>query len=270
MTIALPPYMIGEIRSIIRNRNLSPRGVDVNFFNETADETNVSKATPENINSCADEFLKDVLGRARTLTEYCRRLTTVPGDVAKALDSFARSANEMHTCDIANDMVMDDTNNIEEMVTNNPVEIVTNLNVNVKDVEKLRAGMIQLQARVRGGHVRDHQITCADHQMQSTYDDNDEEAYIDSEVYDEQNTLHSGFDELYPPIETVNVTDEQFKAHVVQPFLDSRYFMEFGNGVPCAQGHVACDCDDRSEDQDMVIVGMLKGALFAYLAAKLS
>lgn len=46
-------------------------------------------------------------------------------------------------------------------------------------------------------------------------------------------------------------------------------FMEFGNGVPCAEGHVACGCDDRSEDQDMVIVGMLKGALFAYIAAKL-
>eukprot|EP00956_Cyclotella_meneghiniana_P032200 scaffold87397_cov70-Cyclotella_meneghiniana.AAC.11 len=33
--ISLPPQAIGEIRSIISNRNTSPRGVNVNHYNKS-------------------------------------------------------------------------------------------------------------------------------------------------------------------------------------------------------------------------------------------
>lgn len=264
--------MIEEIRTIIRNRNQSPRGVDTNVFisfDATANEADGIKATPENINSCANEFLNNVMERTQTLVEHCYRMTTLPGDVAKALDSFAQSENYMHKCDIGDD-AMENTDNLVEIAS---------------AVSSISSSPVE---RVRGAHARAAVgVTDEDYVMEEEVDetDDDEEVmeeetdeeetndegrkiFIDSEVYDERNTLHPVFDEMYPPIETMNLTDEQFKSDVLPPFLNR---VELGNGVPCAECEQLhqCGCVGRS-DIEMVIVGMLKSALYAYLAAKLA
>ena len=100
-----------------------------------------------------------------------------------------------------------------------------------------------------------------------------------------QNTATPIFDVAYPPIgECINLTDEQFKDEIFFSIFNNeerrstkcqivigKSCVPIGNGVPCSLGHIACDCEDRSdEEQEMVVMGMMKRATYAYLVAKLS
>lgn len=262
MNISLPPEVIYDISYIIkRTRNTSPRGVadGINsFFNESD-----AKIAPEHINACANQFLKDVMQRARTFTDHCHRMTTVPGDVAKALDSYAETeAKADENKSIAYDYVLE-----EEAEAQRDEDAATNVgDVNLQDIQKLRSGMIQLQARVRGAQVRDHEIIYD----RSESDFGDEEVYIDSSIYDEENTTAQIFDATYPPIENISLPDEMFKQDVLLPFLQVLGNAHYG-GVQLGNiGQRAEDYSYTVTDDDSVIVGMLKRATYAYLCKTLS
>jgi hypothetical protein len=143
----------------------------------------------------------------------------------------------------------------------------------VKDVKKLRAGMIRLQAVVRGAQVRDQDIPLDEESSEKEDSFDDDESFIDSSVYDVQNSFSPVFNRACPPVDSIELENEQFKRLVLLPLFENVfrfYSPQLGNGVPCAKGHVDCDCEDRSPDADMVIVGMLKRATYAYIVQTLS
>ena len=183
-------------------------------------------------------------------TEYCHRMTIVPGDVAKALDSYAETeANADKNLNIACDFLS------EEEETEAQVCSTSNVGeVNSQNIEKLLSGITQLQARVRGAWIRDHEILCD----KSESDFNDEEIFIDSSIYLEQSTTAEIFDAVYPPIENIHLSDAQFKQEVLLPFFEHEF---------------RCHIDTEYVDDaggNLVIVGMLKRATFAYLCKTLS
>jgi hypothetical protein len=192
------------------------------------------------------------------------RMTVVPNDVALALDGFAEEETQAHEI---KEMALE----VLEEEAESPImaEVVTDMDINESDAETACHGVIRLQARVRGAQVRDHELPYAS----EAYSNEEEDYGYDdrSSVYNEQNTDFPIFNATYLPVEDIEMTDKQFKLEVMVPLLREMDFrLTLGNGVYCAQGHVACDCEDRDVDQDMAIVGMLKRATYAFLAKELA
>lgn len=193
------------------------------------------------------------------------RITVVPNDVANALDGFAKDETEKAAAEAAenNRAALDYV--IEDETDDTSLEADYHMNIQLQDVEKVLNGMIKLQARIRGAQVRDDEL------LYDSESEPDEESIYDG-VYNCQNSQSPTFYEAYPACELIHLTDDQFKRDVLMPFLRDKWFANpLGNGVQCDKGHVACDCICRCrEDEDMVIVGMLKRAVYAYLAKELA
>lgn len=313
---------INEIRQLVNQRNTSPRGVaDANnFFTTTTnnqggcnttntndkedgscryDVTITMVNTPDiDIDTCTTKFIKDVMTKAVTITEHFGRMTIVPCDVAMALECIAGQEQQQQSSSTAAventiDNMDDDDDEDEEMnETKVNSSAATSTEIQVHDIEKVRSGIIQLQATVRGVQVRDGQTLDYDCMLSSDDDDSndgneldDDDIRYDNTGYDAENTATPIFDVAYPPIgECINLTDEQFKDEIFFSIFNNeerrstkcqivigKSCVPIGNGVPCSLGHIACDCEDRSdEEQEMVVMGMMKRATYAYLVAKLS
>lgn len=221
-------------------------------MNHFFDKRDNEKATPENINRYTDQFLKDVACKALALMEYCYRLTLYPGDVARALDMFAEveGGNDALVADesiSALESMMDDEKDDEASnATANP-------KVMVRDIETLRAGVIQLQARVRGASVRSHELLFGD---ANNFFSDDEISVIDSTVYDLHNTSCPAFDYAYPAVETIYLSDEQFRRDVLLRAGFENSAVPFHHALQ-SEGHE-------------IIVSMLKRASYAFIVKKLS
>ena len=317
----LSSQYINEIRQLVNQRNTSPRGVaDANnFFTTTPNQggcnTIINKNDKEDgscrydvtitkvdIDTCTTKFIKDAMTKAVTITEHFGRMTIVPCDVAMALDCIAgqeqqqkSSSSTAAAVDDKIDNIDDDDDEDEEMnETKVNSSATTSVEVKVHDIEKVRSGIIKLQANVRGVKVRDGQTLDYDCMLSSDdddsndgneLDDDDDDIRHDDTGYDAENTATPIFDVAYPPIVgNIDLTDEQFKDEIFFSIFNNegrrstkcqivigRSCVPIGNGVPCSMGHIACDCEDRSdEEQEMIVMGMMKRATYAYLVAKLS
>ena len=258
------------------------------------DATITKVNTPDiDIDTCTTKFIKDVMTKAVTITEHFGRMTIVPCDVAMALECIAGQEQQQQKSSSSTGAAVENTiDNMEDDEEMNETKVnssaATSVEVQVHDIEQVRSGIIQLQATVRGVQVRDGQTLDYDCMLSSddddSNDDDDDDIRHDT-GYDAENTATPIFDVAYPPIgECINLTDEQFKDEIFFSIFNNeerrstkcqivigKSCVPIGNGVPCSLGHIACDCEDRSdEEQEMVVMGMMKRATYAYLVAKLS
>ena len=267
----LSSQSIEEILLVASQRNTSPRGVadDGNFFDSSSndnDQNNNVKSEKGTTRSQADidtytaVFLQDVIKIALTIMEHRRAMTMVPSDAAEALDFFARQQStnvdlsEKFTQWTADNDDMDEDDNDEAM----------NVDIKDQDVEKVSTGIIQLQALFRGKQVRDRETLHYD-------SDSDEE---DVNQMNLQNTSTPIFDSVFPPVENISLSDEEFKYQTFLPLFNdedtypSSMITIYNSCIPIGDG--INSADDGRNGGEMVVMGMMKRATYAFLVSKLS
>ena len=282
-------------------KNDSPRGVAdataTTFFAAaaTANSTNndkdgaceIKQGAPQQqlsdaaINHFTTQFITEIISNAITMMEYCGRMTLCPGDVTKSLDLFARQQAIDGACD--SDIMSSDADIMDEDEDEDDEAriVVSSSKVDVSDIEKVRSGIIKLQAQVRGANVRtetnDHVLTDYDSDSSSEdFDDDMEEVpYINDMKYNLQNTNASTFDEVYPTVDSMDIlSDEEYKNQVFMPTFDKgmndseivigRSLISIGDGT----SHNEEDADD--DGREMIVMGMAKRATYAYLVKRMS
>ena len=259
-------------------KNDSPRGVAdataTTFFAAaaTANSTNndkdgaceIKQGAPQQqlsdaaINHFTTQFITEIISNAITMMEYCGRMTLCPGDVTKSLDLFARQQAIDGACD--SDIMSSDADIMDEDEDEDDEAriVVSSSKVDVSDIEKVRSGIIKLQAQVRGANVRteknDHVLTDYDSDSSSEdFDDDDMEEVLE---YNLQNTGTPTFDEVYPTVDSMAVlSDEEYKNQVFVP--------TFGEGEDDSKIVII----GRSP---ILVMGVMKRATYAYLVKRMS
>ena len=286
-------------------KNNSPRGVAdataTTFFADaaTANSTcnNDSKdgaceikqgAPPQQLSDAAinhftTQFITEIISNAITMMEYCGRLTLCPGDVAKSLDLFARQQaidGDDGACD--SDIMSSDVADImdEDEDDEARIEVSSSKVVGVSDIEKVCSGIIKLQAQVRGVNVRteknDHVLTDYDSDSSEDFDDDMEEVpYINDMKYNLQNTDTPTFDEVYPTVDSMAVlSDEEYKNQVFMPTFDEgedgSSFVIGRSLISIGDGTSHNEEDDEDDGREMIVMGMMKRATYAYLVKRMS
>lgn len=279
-TMALSSQSIEEILLVANQRNTSPRGVadDGNFFDSSSNDNDQSSnvksekgtaPSQADIDTYTSEFIEEIMMIALTITEYRRAMTIVPSDVAEALDVFARQQStynvdlsEKFTQWTAGDDDMDEDNDNEAM----------DVDIKVQDVEKVRTSIIKLQAMFRGKQVRD-QILNYDSGSDDEYE-NEAKNKARVNQMDLQNTSTTVFNSVYPVVENISLSDEEYKYQIFLPLFNDEdtypssminicnSYLPIGDGINSA--------DDGRYGGEMIVMGMMKRATYAFLVSKLS
>ena len=269
---------IDELRLIISQRNTSPRGVtDSNFFDSSSsnDNNNVKSekgTTPSqtDIDTYTAEFIKEIMKIALTIMEYRGAMTMVPSDVAEALDVFARQQSTYNVDASENDdkftqwAACDDMDEDDEAM---------DVDIKVQDVEKVRSGIIKLQAMFRGQRVRNREdILQYDSDSDDEYDEEANEARVNQ--MNLQNTSTPIFDSVFLPVDSISLSNEEYKYQIFLPlFNDEDTYpsstINFCNNC-IAIGDGINSADDGRFGGEMIVMGMMKKATYAFLVSKLS
>ena len=259
--MSLSSQSIDEIILVASQRNTSPRGVadDGNFFDSSSSndqnsaKNNVSQA---DINKYASDFNEGIMGIALHISQYRDARDIVPSDVGEALDTFARHNADKST-QWTTDADMDEDDN----------DVVMDVNIKEQDVEKVRSGVIQVQALFRGKQVRDDTLH---------YDSDECSDEERANQMNLQNTSSPIFYSVYPQVESISLTDKEFKetflsifngddSDNIAPKISIR-----GSPSAIAIGDGINSADDGLGGGEMVVIGMMKRATYAFLVSKLS
>jgi len=275
-TMALSSQSIEEIRLVANQRNTSPRGVadDGNFFDSSSNDNDQSSnvksekgtaPSQADIDTYTSEFIEEIMMIALTITEYRRAMTIVPSDVAEALDVFARQQST-YNVDLSEKFTQW-TADCDDMDEDNDNEAM-DVDIKVQDVEKVRTSIIKLQAMFRGKQVRD-QILNYDSGSDDEYED---EAKNKARVnqMNLQNTSSPTFYSVNPLVENIRLRDEEFKTETFMPIFNNEVTSSTINICNIPIGDGINSADDEFEGGEMVVMGMMKKATYAFLVSKLS
>ena len=147
------------------------------------------------------------------------------------------------------------------------------VDIKVQDVEKVRSGIIKLQALFRGKKVRNREdILQYDSDSDDEYDEEANEARVNQ--INLQNTSTPIFDSVFPVVENISLSDEEFKYQIFLPlFNDEDTYpsstINFCNNC-IAIGDGINSADDGRFGGEMIVMGMMKSATYAFLVSKLS
>jgi len=275
----LSSQSIEEIRLIISQRNTSPRGVaDSNFFDSSSsnEKNNNVKGTPSqaDIDKYTSEFITGVMTIAVTYMEYRRSLTIVPSDVAAALNTFASQTTYNVDASENDDKFTQWT--VDDDMDEDDIDEAMDVDIKIQDVEKVRIGMIQLQAIFRGKQVRDREVLYYDSGSDMDEDDNDD-GYDEDDTDEEQDNNQTNFqnlstpifDSVYSPVENISLKDEEFKNQTFLPIFNGEDTDNVCR-IHICNSHLAIGDGIKSEDdavggEEMVVMGLMKRATYAFL-----